>query len=73
MSMFMDAGQYYGFVADTMLLAQPDNPETPLEVTAAISNLMRAMEDWFGETSVNVHFTERGVEMPATIEFAKSE
>ena len=73
MSMFMDAGQYYGFVADTMLLAQPDDPETPLEVTAAISNLMRAMEDWFGETSVNVHFTERGVEMPTTVEFAKSE
>jgi hypothetical protein len=72
MSMFMDAGQYYGFVADTMLLAQPDDPETPLEITAAMSNLMRAMEGWFGETSVNVHFTERGVEMPTTVEFAET-
>ncbi len=72
MSMFMDGGQYYGFVADTMLLAQPDDPETPLEITAAMSNLMRAMEGWFGETSVNVHFTERGVEMPTTVEFAET-
>jgi hypothetical protein len=73
MSMFMDAGQYYGFVADSMLFAQSADSETPLEVTAAMSDLMRAMEGWFGETSVNVHFTERGVEMPTTVEFVKSE
>ena len=73
MSMFMDAGQYYGFVADSMLLAQSSNPGTPLEVAAAMSDLMRAMEGWFGETTVNVHFTERGVEMPTTLEFVEKE
>jgi hypothetical protein len=70
MSFFMEAGQYYGFVADTMMLAQSANPETPPEIATAMSGLMRAMESWFGATSMNVHFTKRGVEMPATVEFA---
>jgi len=72
MSFFMDAGQYYGFVADAMSLAQSANPETPPEITTAMSDLMRAMGSWFGATSMNVHFTERGVEIPATVEFAET-
>jgi hypothetical protein len=52
------------------MLAQSANPETPPEIATAMSGLMRAMESWFGATSMNVHFTKRGVEMPATVEFA---
>lgn len=72
MSMFMDTSEYYSFVADSMLYAQSDDPEqqTPPEVKKAMSDLMRAMEGWFGETSVKVNFTERGVEIPSTVEFA---
>jgi len=34
---------------------------------------MRTMEGWFGETSVKVNFTERGVEIPSTVEFAEEQ
>ena len=72
MSMFMDTSEYYSFVADSMLHAQSDDPEqqTPPEVKKAMADLMRAMEGWFGETSVKVNFTERGVEIPSKVEFA---
>ena len=75
MSMFMDTSEYYSFVADSMMQAQSDDPEQqmPPEVKEAMSNLMRTMEGWFGETSVKVNFTERGVEIPSTVEFAEEQ
>jgi len=73
MSIFMDADKYYGIVSDSMELTQSNDDETSPEVTAAISELNRTMQGWFGEFSVSVNFTDRGVEMPTTVNIADEE
>lgn len=73
MSIFMDADKYYGVVADSMALAQSNEDDTSPEVTAAMSELNRTMQGWFGEFSVSVNFTDRGVEMPSTVIIATEE
>jgi hypothetical protein len=72
-SMFMDAGQYYSFIADSMMLAPQNDTDTSPEVTAAMSELMLVMGDWFAETSISVNFTERGMEMPSVVKFTEEE
>lgn len=73
MSMFMDADQYYSFIADTMMIGQSAESEESPEVTAAMVEMMRASQGWFGEVSATVNFTDRGIEVPATAVFAEKE
>jgi hypothetical protein len=73
MSMFMDASQYYGFIADSMMLAPPTEEDASPELTAAMVELMHSMEDWFGEMSVSISLTERGVEFQSTVTFTDEE
>lgn len=71
MSISMDADQYYGVVADSMALAQSNEDDTSPEVTEAMSEVNLAMQGWFGEFSVSVNFTDRGVEVPSTVNMAE--
>jgi hypothetical protein len=70
-SVFMDTGRYYEFVADTMQLAQ--NEKSSPELVTAVSELMISMADWFGKATFDVNFTEKGLEMQSTIEIAEEE
>jgi hypothetical protein len=71
LSLFMDAGAYYNFVAETMLYKQTGDENSPPEIAEATSDLMRSMGDLFGDTSIDIQFTDRGVEVPSTVEFAE--
>lgn len=73
MSMNMDSGRYYSFMAEAMQFAQTDSEAGSAEVTAAMSDLMSSMGDWFGRMSFSVNFTERGVEMPSAMELTEDE
>lgn len=73
MSMFMDAGRYYGFVADLMMLAPPTEEDASPELTAAMAEMTHSMEDWFDEISVSISLTDRGVELESTVTFAEEE
>ena len=73
MSMFMDAGRYYGLIGDAMQLAQAKDDKASPELVAAMSHLMTSMENWFSKVSFDINFTARGVEMPSTIELAEME
>lgn len=72
-SMNMDSGRYYRFIAEATQLAQTDNENASPEVIAAVSDLMESMGDWFGRMSFSVNFTENGVEMTSTMELTEEE
>jgi hypothetical protein len=69
MSMEMDAGRYYSFIADTMVLEDDENP-TPAELKAAMARMMTTVGDMFSRMTFRVEFTERGIEFPSTIVLA---
>lgn len=66
-SMEMDAARYYDFIAQTMVLEEDDEDETPPELKAAIAELMTVIGDMFSRMTFQVEFTERGIEFPSTI------
>lgn len=68
MSMNMDAARYYGFIGDAMALG---NEEAQSQETAkAMSDVMNSLGQLFSRISFDVHFTDRGVEIPSDIELA---
>lgn len=69
MSMNMDAARYYGFVGDATMLSEGE-AQSP-EITKATGEIMQSLEEMFSRMSVDVHFTERGVEIPSTVELAE--
>ncbi|HWM27598.1 MAG TPA: hypothetical protein VNQ14_03995 [Woeseiaceae bacterium] len=64
----MDAARYYGFIGDAMTLS--DNDDQSAEVIQAQSEVMKTFQKMFSRISFDVLFTERGVEMPSTMELA---
>jgi len=66
-SMEMDAARYYDFIAQTMVLEEDDEDETPPELKAAIAELMTVIGNMFSRMTFQVEFTERGIEFPSTI------
>ncbi|MEX2123067.1 MAG: hypothetical protein WD795_04175 [Woeseia sp.] len=68
-SIDMDAARYYGFLGDAMTLTDADK-QSP-EVVKAQAEVMQTFEKMFSKISFDVLFTERGIEMPSTLEFAK--
>lgn len=66
MSMDMDATRYYDFIADTMAIQDDEDPAPP-ELKATIGEIMHVVGDIFSRMSVQVEFTERGIEFPSTI------
>jgi len=67
-SLHMDAGAYYEFMGDAMLVSDGDEAvETSAELLEAISNVMTEFGNLLDRMSVNVVFTERGIEFLTTV------
>jgi hypothetical protein len=67
MSMEMDAARYYDFVAQAVALEDDEEDPTPPELKAAISEMMGVVGTMFSRMTIEIKFTERGVEFPSTI------
>ena len=65
MSMNMDAGRYYSLIGDVTTSTNSD--ELP-EVAKANAEIMTLLGQVFDRISVDVEFTENGVEIPSTME-----
>jgi hypothetical protein len=71
MSLDMDAGAYYGFIADVTMQADAgdDDEERSREFQEAFSLTMKSLEEAIDRILFDVHFSERGIEFPSTVEF----
>ncbi len=69
MTMDMDAARYYSFMGEAMTLAGSDAPQSP-EVNEAMAEVMSTFANLLTRVRVDVNFTERGIEMPSTVELA---
>jgi hypothetical protein len=70
MSMDMDADRYYDFIAQTIVIEDDGDDETPPELKKAIGDVMRVLGDMFSRITFKIEFTERGVEFPSAIIFS---
>ena len=72
MSVAMDTKRYYELVGDAVMDAKPDEGEEPLseEMREALRDAMVSSGEIYERMSVNVHFTERGVEVGSRIMLA---
>lgn len=68
MSIDMDAASYYGFVGDAAALG--GNDENRPEVNAAVREVMTSLQALIRRITVDVQFTERGIEAPSTMTLA---
>ncbi len=67
MSMEMDAARYYDFIAQAVALEDDEENPTPPELKAAISEMIGVVGNMFSRMTIEVEFTERGVEFPSTV------
>jgi hypothetical protein len=70
MSLEMDAGAYYGFIADATMSADDGDEERSAEFREAFGRTMKSLEDAIDRISFDTHFSDRGMEFPTTVEFA---
>jgi hypothetical protein len=72
LSMSIDLSSYYGLMADTAENLAPLDPDAPpLAVMAAMTDVMRNLQALYSKQTVEVMFTERGVEIPVRLELAQ--
>lgn len=69
LSLSFDAGRYYGFMGRIMTYAG-DAGDTAPGVDAATARLMQTLQKHLRRISLDVLFTERGVEVPSTVDLA---
>ena len=64
-SFSMDAQRYYSLMNEAVMKAQPEEGEEPLsdELRSAVRDIMLSSGDVYERMSINVHFTERGIEI----------
>jgi hypothetical protein len=67
MNMEMDAARYYDFIAQAVALEDDEENPTSPELKAAISEMMGVVGNMFSRMTIEIEFTERGVEFPTTI------
>ncbi len=67
MSMEMDAARYYDFIAQAVALEDDEENPTPPELKAAIGEMIGIVGDMFSRMTIEVEFTDRGIEFPTTI------
>jgi hypothetical protein len=67
MSVEMDSARYYDFIAESVVLEDAEDDETPPELREAIAEVTRAAGELFSRMTFRVEFTERGIEFPSTI------
>ena len=70
MSLDMDAGAYYGFIADATMSADDGDDERSAEFQQAFGRTMKSLEEAIERISFDTRFSERGIEFPTTVEFA---
>ncbi|MBT8079032.1 MAG: hypothetical protein KJO31_10700 [Gammaproteobacteria bacterium] len=62
----MDASRYYSFMAEVMAMEAPEGEDAPSpETKAALQDVMNGLAQVLERIRVDVHFTERGIEMPS--------
>lgn len=69
MSTHMDAGRYYGFIAEAMRMGE-DAADKP-EVSEAMSRLMQRLAELFDRIAVDIQFTDRGIVVPSVVTLAE--
>ena len=71
-SFSMDAGRYYELMGDAVMSAEPEEGEEPLpeELRSAIRDIMLSSADLYERMAVDVHFTERGIEIGSRMSLA---
>jgi hypothetical protein len=71
-SFSMDAGRYYDLMGDAVMRAEPDEGEEPMpeELRLAIRDIMLSSGELYERMAVDVHFTERGVEISSRMTLA---
>ena len=76
LSMQMDAGRYYEFLGESMLVgnvgetADGESVEMPPEVLQAMSDAMTEAGKLFERMSIDILLTERGIEFPTTMKLS---
>ena len=65
----MDAGRYYSFMADVMAMegAEGEDAASP-ETREAMQDVMNSIGQVLDRVRIDIHFTERGIEMPSVAE-----
>ncbi|NOX68115.1 MAG: hypothetical protein GXP15_02930 [Gammaproteobacteria bacterium] len=67
-SLHMDAGTYYEFLGEAMLVGGDEEPvETSAELLEAVSNVMTQVGDLLDRMSFNIVFTEQGIEFQSLV------
>jgi hypothetical protein len=71
-SFSVDAGRYYDLMGDAVMRAEPDDGEEPPpeELRSAIRDIMRSSGELYERMAVDVHFTERGIEISSRMTLA---
>ena len=64
-SFAMDAGRYYDVMGSAVMQAEPEEGEEPLpeELRSAIRDIMLSSAELYDRMTINVYFTERGIEV----------
>ena len=72
LSMSIDLSAYYGMMADSVENLAPADPDSPpLAVSAAMTDVMRNLQALYSRQTIDVMFTERGIEIPVRLELAQ--
>ncbi len=71
-SFSMDARRYYDLMGEAVMQAKPDEGEEPLpeEIRAAIRDIMLSSSGLYERMAIDVHFTERGIEISSRMALA---
>ena len=70
LSFSMDAGRYYSFIGEAMMLAeQDDEKQMPPDMRAALNDVMVAAGSFYDRMSADFKFTEHGIEIDSNITF----
>jgi hypothetical protein len=67
MSMDMDASRYYAFIGDAIATSEAASEASSAEVNQAVGDIMQGVGKLMDRMSMNVNFTERGIEFPAVM------
>ena len=77
LSMNMDAARYYDLIADAMIVDNDDEQDKidPSEMTPEFKNkigdVIKELGKLMNRISVDIHLTEKGIEIPTTVTLAE--
>jgi hypothetical protein len=66
MSFSVDAARYYSFMGEAIAVGEADDENAPTpEMQAALTEMMNSIAEFYDRMSIDVLFTENGIEMRA--------